>query len=85
MINGFANFGLFFETALVAILCYVQPLNVALGTRQIASPHFAIPSMPFFTVIFFYDEMRKMFVRAGIVKTPEKNLYEGWVARNTYY
>merc|ERR1712091_750399 len=44
MVNNFGNFGLFFETALVAILCYVPFLNVALGTRQICFPHFAVPS-----------------------------------------
>jgi sodium/potassium-transporting ATPase subunit alpha len=85
MVNHFANFGLFFETALVAILCYVQPLNIALGTRMLASPHFAIIAFPFYVAIFFYDECRKMFLRAGIFKTDGKNLFEGWVGRNTYY
>jgi len=33
IINTMGNFGLFFETALVALLLYVPPLNVALGTR----------------------------------------------------
>ena len=44
MINYISDFGLFFETSLVALISYVTPFNVALGTRPVASPHFAIPS-----------------------------------------
>merc|ERR1712194_271739 len=82
-INNFGNFGLFFETALVAILLYVPFLNVALGTRQIAFPHFAVPSFSFYIAIFFYDELRKIGLdkvwpekqvdsssRAGLSRTP---------------
>jgi sodium/potassium-transporting ATPase subunit alpha len=83
MKNKFANFGLIFETVLVAILCYVPWLNIALGTRMLASPHFGVPSFPFFTVILFYDEGRKSLLRAGIDK--ETNRIKGWVAQNTYY
>ena len=83
LINNFANFGLLFETCLGAFLCYVRPFNIGLGTRPVASPHFAIPSFPFFTVIFFYDEVRKIFLRAGVNK--ETGRYDGWVVRNTYY
>lgn len=86
MINGRANFGLFFETALVAILCYVPWLNAPLGTRQIAFPHFAVPSFSFFCVIMAYDELRKIFLRNGIKKSHRgRSKYEGWVVRNTYY
>ena len=83
LINNFANFGLLFETCLGAFLCYVRPFNIGLGTRPIASPHFAIPSFPFFTVIFFYDEVRKILLRGGVNK--ETGRYDGWVVRNTYY
>lgn len=83
MKNNFANFGLIFETVLVAILCYVPWLNIALGTRMLASPHFGVPSFPFFAVIFFYDEGRKSFLRAGIDK--DTGRIRGWVAQNTYY
>merc|ERR1712160_27136 len=86
MINGRANFGLFFETSLVAILCYVPFLNAPLGTRQIAFPHFAIPSFSFFCVIMAYDELRKIYLRNGIVKSHRgRAKYAGWVVRNTYY
>jgi len=86
MVNNNSNFALFFETALVAILCYVPQLGVPLGTRQIAFPHFAVPSFSFFAVIMAYDELRKIFLRRGIRKSKRgRASYVGWVVRNTYY
>jgi sodium/potassium-transporting ATPase subunit alpha len=79
MVNHFGNFGLFFETALVAILLYVPPLNVALGTRMIAFPHFAVPSFSFFTAIFFYDELRKIWLRNGMVRVDGRLRLKGWI------
>lgn len=79
MVNTFGNFGLFFETALVAILFYVPPLNVALGTRMIAFPHFAVPSFSFFTSIFFYDELRKIWLRNGMVRVDGRLRLKGWI------
>jgi sodium/potassium-transporting ATPase subunit alpha len=79
MVNMFGNFGLFFETALVAILLYVPPLNVALGTRMIAFPHFAVPSFSFFTAIFFYDELRKIWLRNGMVRVDGRLRLKGWI------
>jgi sodium/potassium-transporting ATPase subunit alpha len=80
MINGFGNFGLFFETALVAGLCYIPFLNVALGTRQIPFPHFMVPSFTYYACIFFYDELRKTWLRAGIVRVDGKLRLRGWIA-----
>jgi hypothetical protein len=87
MINNNANFALFFETALVAILCYVPFLNTVLGTRMIAFPHFGIPAMSFFMIIIFYDETRKVFLRQGMVfsRSTGRIKFDGWVVRNTYY
>jgi sodium/potassium-transporting ATPase subunit alpha len=91
MVNNFGNFGLFFETSLVAILSYVEPFNIGLGTRHVASPHFAVPSFTYFALIMFYDEFRKNMLRAGMeyVKDKETGLvtrkYVGWIAQNTYY
>jgi len=87
MINMHSNFGLFFETALVAILSYVPFLNVVLGTRPIAFPHFAVPSFSFFAMIMSYDELRKIYLRRGQQRssTTGRTKYTGWVARNTYY
>lgn len=85
MDNSFGNFGLFSETALVAILLYVPFLNVALGTRQIPFPHFAVPSFSFFVAIFFYDELRKIWLRNGMVRENGKLKLKGWIVQNTYY
>jgi sodium/potassium-transporting ATPase subunit alpha len=79
MVNHFGNFGLFFETALVAFILYVPPLNVALGTRMIAFPHFAVPSFTFFTAIFFYDELRKIWLRNGMVRVDGRLRLKGWI------
>lgn len=82
MKNKVLNFGLVFETVLVAFLCYFKWINLPLGTRMIAPQHFAVPSFPYFTVIFFYDEGRKMLLRAG---TDKEGKPKGWIIRNTYY
>mmetsp|Transcript_27962 Transcript_27962/g.42274 ORF Transcript_27962/g.42274 Transcript_27962/m.42274 type:complete len:1185 (+) Transcript_27962:2-3556(+) len=79
MVNTFGNFGLFFETALVAILLYVPFLNVALGTRQIPFPHFAVPSFSFYVAIFFYDEWRKILLRSGFVREEGRLRLKGWI------
>lgn len=79
MINNFGNFGLFFETALVAVLCYLPWLNVALGTRQIAFAHFTVPSFSFYVAIFFYDEMRKIWLRNGMVREDGRLKLKGWI------
>jgi sodium/potassium-transporting ATPase subunit alpha len=85
MINGMGNFGLFFEFALVAFLLYVKPLNMALSTRGIAAAHFAVPSFSFTICIFFYDEIRKVFLRRGMVKEQGRLRLRGWIVQNTYY
>jgi len=85
MVNSFGNFGLFFETALVAILLYTPFLNVALGTRQIPFAHFGLPSFSFYVAIFFYDELRKIWLRAGMERVDGKLKLTGWIVQNTYY
>jgi sodium/potassium-transporting ATPase subunit alpha len=79
MVNMFGNFGLFSETALVATLCYVPFLNVALGTRMIAFPHFLVPSFSFFVSIFLYDEMRKIWLRQGMKREDGRLRLRGWI------
>jgi hypothetical protein len=83
MKNWAANIGMMFSIILVLLYCYVPWLNVVLGTRMLAPPHFALPAFPFFIVIFLYDEGRKLLVRSGIEK--ETGRFIGWVAQNTYY
>jgi len=86
MVNRQANIALFFETALVALMCYIPWLNIIFTTRQNAFPHFAVPSFSFYCVIMAYDELRKIYVRRGIKKNKRNRAkYTGWIARNTYY
>jgi sodium/potassium-transporting ATPase subunit alpha len=85
MKNTMGNFGILFETALVAILLYVPFLNTPLGTRQIPFPHFAVPSFSFYCAIFFYDELRKIYLRNGMVRQDGKLKLKGWIVQNTYY
>jgi len=81
------NFGLFFEFSLVALLLYIPPFNTALGTRPIAPEHFAVPTFSFYISIFFYDELRKIFIRRGMTEKDAegKVIITGWIAQNTYY
>lgn len=81
--NYFGNFGIIFELCLISVLCYIPWLNIGLGTRMLASPHFGVPVFPFFALILFYDEGRKSFLRAGFDR--KTNRMHGWVAQNTYY
>lgn len=87
MRNTMGNFGLVFETVLVAVLLYVPWLNKPLTTRPIALQHFAIPSFSFYSMIIVYDEMRKLLVRNGMKRDEVTNKIKltGWFAQNTYY
>ena len=64
MSNNYVS--LIFSTAIVLILVYNPLFNEVLGTRQLPFAHFAIPSLSFFSIIFFYDELRKTLLRNGI-------------------
>jgi len=76
MRNGWLNFGLFFETALGAFLCYITVFNRPFGTRPIHPLHW-LPAMPFSALILSYDEVRKYLMR---------NLgKDNWFWRFTYY
>ena len=81
------NFGLVFETVLGAILCYVRFLALPLGTRDLQFEHFGLPALPYFIVIFAYDEIRKAIMRRARNKNVEKGEMDkpGWVENNTYW
>jgi len=80
MRNKISNFAIIFEMSLVAFLLYIPPLNIGLGTRSIPFPHFAVPSLSFFICILFYDELRKLWIRRGIVKDDSGRIkYKGWI------
>jgi len=75
MRNHMLNFGLFFETALAALLQYTPGLNTGLRLRPMNWPWWFI-AFPFSLLIFVYDECRRYFLR----RYPG-----GWVERETYY
>ena len=84
--NQWGNFGFFFETCLVSLIAYAPFLNVGFQTRPIACAHFAVPAFNWIVTIVCYDELRKIFLRAGMKKHPNGMLkQDGWVLRNTYY
>jgi len=75
MVNKPLNFGLFFETALAAFLCYCPGLDVALRMRPIRWSWW-FPAFPFSLAIWIYDETRRAIMR----RNPG-----GWVEKETYY
>lgn len=62
-----ANVGYIVEFTFAIFLIYIKEINSALNIRSIACPHFAVPGMTFATIIFFFDEGRRILVRRGIV------------------
>lgn len=75
MSNMFMNWGLIFETTLGAVLVYVPISNMATETRPFPFLMWT-PAIPFCALIFFYDELRKWWIR---------NHRYGWLERNTYW
>merc|ERR1712149_66653 len=73
MKNHMLNFGLFFETALAALLQYTPGLNTGLRLRPMNASWWFI-AIPFSILIFIYDETRRYFLR----RYPG-----GWVERET--
>jgi sodium/potassium-transporting ATPase subunit alpha len=85
--NHYANFSFLIEIGFACLLLYVYEICDALNTREIASPHFIVPGMHYFAAMFFFDEVRKIYIRKGIKKDPEtkRSSYKGWLARNVLY
>jgi len=74
--NMMLNFGLFFETAVALILVYTPWVGRNIfRTRPVRFEFWCIP-LPFFVVIFVYDEVRKLMIRTT---------KGGWVERMTYW
>jgi sodium/potassium-transporting ATPase subunit alpha len=55
-------YGIIFETVLAVLLVYVPFLNPVFGTLPLKLDYVWI-GIPFALIIFFYDEMRKYFIR----------------------
>ena len=75
MSNYMLNFGLFFETALAAILSYTPGMDKGLRMYPLKI-NWWFPALPFSVVIFIYDELRKFLLR----RNPG-----GWIEKETYY
>ncbi|XP_035227749.1 sodium/potassium-transporting ATPase subunit alpha-like isoform X2 [Stegodyphus dumicola] len=75
MRNHVLNFGLVFETALAAVLCYTPGMDKGLRMYPLKF-NWWLPALPFSLLIFVYDEVRRFILR----RNPG-----GWVERETYY
>lgn len=86
MVNDVQYQGFLCELVVAILICYVKPIEIGLGGRRIATPHFGIPAMSYFMIMILYDETRKVLVREGIDRSIKgKVRYPGWMARNTIY
>ncbi|XP_042906175.1 sodium/potassium-transporting ATPase subunit alpha-B isoform X1 [Parasteatoda tepidariorum] len=75
MRNHVLNFGLVFETAMAAFLCYTPGMDKGLRMYPLKF-NWWLPALPFSLLIFVYDEVRRYILR----RNPG-----GWVERETYY
>ncbi|XP_054160551.1 sodium/potassium-transporting ATPase subunit alpha-like isoform X2 [Oppia nitens] len=75
MTNHILNFGLCFETAMAAFMCYCPGLDKGLRMYPLKL-RWWVPAMPFSVLIFLYDEIRRFILR----RNPG-----GWVEMETYY
>jgi hypothetical protein len=63
MVNDVQFQGFLCELTIAMIICYAKPLEIGLGGRRVACPHFGVPTMSYFMILIFYDETRKVLVR----------------------
>mmetsp|Transcript_21850 Transcript_21850/g.16213 ORF Transcript_21850/g.16213 Transcript_21850/m.16213 type:complete len:94 (+) Transcript_21850:1115-1396(+) len=77
--------GIAIETACGILTTYIYQVGIGIYTRFVPSVHFCIPSMAYFCIILYYDEVRKYFVRSGIERKDGRVKVKGWLARNTFY
>ena len=77
--------GMGIETSCGIITSYVYQIGIGIYTRMVAPTHFIVPAMAYFTIILFYDEVRKVFLRKGITRVNGRVKFTGWIARNTFY
>jgi len=76
-----------FSFTIGVFLIYPVPIGAAINTRSLAYPHFVVPCFIYFSVIFFYDECRRVLVRRGITRNPKtgKIRLTGWLAQNNLW
>ena len=65
------NFGFLWSFGIMILINYLPFINIAFASRSVAFPHFFVAAFPWFTYLLLFDELRKLFVRRGLKKTPE--------------
>jgi Cation transporting ATPase, C-terminus len=85
LVNNVQIHGIIFMFCVAILICYEPHIAFGLGGRSIACAHFAVPGMTWSVALFFYDELRKIFVRRGMMRIGGKVRLVGWFARNTLY
>ncbi|RZF40041.1 hypothetical protein LSTR_LSTR002444 [Laodelphax striatellus] len=75
MSNWILNFGMVFETLCACAVSYGPGMPEVLKTYPVRLEWW-LPAVPFAVVIFFYDELRRLWMR---------HHPGGWVERNMYY
>jgi hypothetical protein len=82
MSNMILNASLLSMVAVAVIITYLPALNIAFRTRQLRLVHFGMPAIPFFILIFTYDEVRKWLIRHQRIRLGDK---PGPVEKYTFY
>jgi sodium/potassium-transporting ATPase subunit alpha len=82
MRNSALNVSIVSMLVVAFIITYVPIFNIAFRTRQLRLLHFGMPAIPFFLMIFMYDEIRKWLIRHQRIKLGDK---PGSVEIYTYY
>jgi sodium/potassium-transporting ATPase subunit alpha len=82
MRNNVLNASILSMLGVALIITYVPIFNVAFRTRPLRLIHFGMPAIPFFVMIFIYDEVRKWLIRRQRMKLGDK---PGPVEKFTYY
>ena len=79
--NWNLNIAYFIEVGLILFISMTPGLNVALGMRALRWEHFGVPSLGFWVLMYFYDEIRKFLIRN--IKRPDGS--PGWFCEYFFY
>ena len=79
--NKITWLGIFVETAICVVICYIPPLNYVFGSRPMRFLHFGLAALPFAILLLVWDEVRKYLIRNQKKEKGELN----WFERNSYW
>jgi sodium/potassium-transporting ATPase subunit alpha len=86
MTSGLTNFSMIFGFASIIIvclfICYFEPFNNGLNSREVIFLHWGLPSIPLGIYMLLYDEVRKYFVRNSKAPADKPS---NWFERNTVW